>query len=370
LIERFIPAAGGVENFAWHVAHELLRQGEEVSVVARASDPSSEVPVEPLRVPTAWQPARVLAFTSGAARRVRSKPFEVVHSFARTHFQDLYRAGGGSHHDYLRRNHLGASLSLRHFSPRHRVLLALEERVFRRSNQRIQCASRLVADALQRDHGVDPSRILLLPNAVHAEDFSNPRARADGLRLRAQLDPEAERIWLLAGSGWRRKGLETALKALARNGDEGARLWVAGRDDPSPWRRKASALGITDHVRFLGLRSDMPAVYAAADAAILPTRYDPFANATLEAAAAGLPIVTTAANGASEWLASDAFVIAEPHDDQAFASALSALTDVDSRLARGERLAQRAREFDFPSHVRALRAEYSAIVERRRRIVQ
>ena len=369
MIERFIPTAGGVEQFAWNVAHELLRQGEQVTVVARASDPSSEVAVEPLRVPTTWQPARVLSFTSEAARRVRSRPFDVVHSFARTHYQDLYRAGGGSHHDYLRRNHLGMGLALRRFSPRHRVLLAVEQRVFQDPKQRIQCASRLVADALQRDHGVDPSRILLLPNAVHAGDFSNPRAREDGLRLRTRLDARAERIWLLAGSGWRRKGLETAFEALAHNGDPGARLWIAGRDDPSPWQRKASVLGIADHVRFLGPRSDMPAVYAAADAAILPTRYDPFANATLEAAAAGLAVVTTAADGASEWLASDAFVIEEPSDGQAFASALRALSDVDSRRARGERLARRARELDFTSHVRALRAEYGAIVDRRRRVI-
>ena len=42
-------------------------------------------------------------------------------------------------------------------------------------------------------------------------------------------------------------------------------------------------------------------VYHAADAFILPTIYDPCANAALEAAACGLPVITTEANGASAW---------------------------------------------------------------------
>ena len=44
----------------------------------------------------------------------------------------------------------------------------------------------------------------------------------------------------------------------------------------------------------------MPHVYAAADVFLLPTLYDPFANVTLEALAAGLPVITSAQNGASE----------------------------------------------------------------------
>jgi len=42
-------------------------------------------------------------------------------------------------------------------------------------------------------------------------------------------------------------------------------------------------------------------IYHASDAFILPTLYDPCSNATLEAAACGLPVITTEANGAAEW---------------------------------------------------------------------
>jgi UDP-glucose:(heptosyl)LPS alpha-1,3-glucosyltransferase len=53
-------------------------------------------------------------------------------------------------------------------------------------------------------------------------------------------------------------------------------------------------------VQFLGEVADMLRVYAAADIFILPTIYDPFSNACLEALACGLPVITTRSNGFSE----------------------------------------------------------------------
>ncbi len=55
-----------------------------------------------------------------------------------------------------------------------------------------------------------------------------------------------------------------------------------------------------DPVQFLGEVADLVAVYAAADIFILPTIYDPFSNACLEALASGLPVITTRSNGFSE----------------------------------------------------------------------
>jgi UDP-glucose:(heptosyl)LPS alpha-1,3-glucosyltransferase len=59
-------------------------------------------------------------------------------------------------------------------------------------------------------------------------------------------------------------------------------------------------LGVRDRAHFLGGRRDTQVCYAAADLYLLPTLYDPFANTTLEALAAGLPALTTRTNGAHE----------------------------------------------------------------------
>ncbi len=364
VIERFVPGVGGVENVAWQVAHELARQGEDVTVLAREIDPTAAVATEAIPAPRAWQPIRIETFSRRAARRLARRDFDVVHGFSHTRTQDLFRAGGGSHRDWLRRTHAGFGYRARLLSPRYRVRFAIERDVFEGSRQRIQCSSRLVADVLERDHGVSPDRIFLLPNGVDAERF-DPGLLADEARgLRRAHAPHASQVWLLPGSGWHRKGLDTALRALAR-GDAGACLWVAGRDDPTRWIERARDLGIADRVDFLGARDDLPAVYAAADAVVLPTRYDPFANVTIEAAAAARPVVTTRANGASEWLGDDLIALDDANDDVALAAALAALTQLDERRRRGESLAARARTLDWSSHAKALRGEYEAIVARR-----
>jgi UDP-glucose:(heptosyl)LPS alpha-1,3-glucosyltransferase len=69
-------------------------------------------------------------------------------------------------------------------------------------------------------------------------------------------------------------------------------LFVAGRGNRSRYK--------SSRAEFLGTVVDLPRVYAAVDIFILPTIYDPFSNACLEALACGLPVITTRDNGFSE----------------------------------------------------------------------
>jgi UDP-glucose:(heptosyl)LPS alpha-1,3-glucosyltransferase len=361
VIERFVPR-GGVENVAWRVAHELQQQGEEVLVLTREADPAAGVPHVRVRAPRFWQPLRISLFSRSCRRRLQESVFDVVHGFSHTRQQDLFRAGGGCHRDELRRLHRGPRLVARWSSPRHRVRLAIERHVFERTQQRIQCSSRLVADALEREHGVAPDRIELLPNAVDSELFADATAQDAGRALRRRLAPTAKRIWLFPGSGWHRKGLDTALDAFAAaEPDSDAQLWIVGRDSIRSAEAQTRQLGVSERVRFLGHRDDMPALYQAADAVLLPTRYDPFANVTLEAAAAARPVVTSAANGAAEWLGDDIGIVEDAEDVQGFVRAMQALRDVSERRRRGESLARQAMKLDWPSHVGRLRTIYAAI---------
>jgi UDP-glucose:(heptosyl)LPS alpha-1,3-glucosyltransferase len=406
VIERFVPGTGGVENVAWQVTHGLVRAGDDVTVVCRESEagslprsaraahrsatdateteaaegagaagvrPPGSLRVRRVHAPSAWQPLRVLAFAAAARRATRpSDGFDVVHGFSRTPHQDLYRAGGGSHADYLDRSHRGLGRMIRQLSPRHRVLLEIERRVFADPHQRIQCASRLVADALVRRHRLDPARLFLLPNGVDLERFGGAASRRAGQALRAHEDKGEHEtggpIWLLPGSGWRRKGLDRALEAVARVADPGTRLWVAGRDDPGPWQRRTARLGLSDRVRFLGPRDDLEVLYHAVDGMLLPTRYDAFANVTFEAAAAGLPIVTTRANGAAEWLGQGVVLVDDTEKAEEAGSlvrALDGLAEGGARHALGSRAAACVAAHDWPSHIAALREEYRRLIGRR-----
>jgi UDP-glucose:(heptosyl)LPS alpha-1,3-glucosyltransferase len=366
IVERFEPAGGGVEGAAWQAAHGLAAAGDEVLVVARRASASPAVRTHPVRVPATWQPLRVLAFSRAAARAAPRDAFDVVLSYSRTRHQDMYRAGGGSHADHLARRYQGAALLLRRLSPRHRVLLALERRIFADASQRVVCTSRLVRDDLERRHGIDPARLFVIPNGVDLARFDPARRAALGPPLRAALGAGEAPVWLFLGSGWERKGLDTALRAIAAGGPSRAVLWVAGRDETAPWRGRARALGVVERVRFLGVRTDPEALLAAADALVLPTRYDAFANASLEAAASGIPVVTSAANGAAEILGEGALVVADAEDAPGFAAALDALAEPATRRARGAAARRAAERHGWPVHVSALRALCERVAENRR----
>jgi UDP-glucose:(heptosyl)LPS alpha-1,3-glucosyltransferase len=356
-IERFEPG-GGAENVAWTLAHRLAERGDEIVVVARRADPHSRVPVRLVRVPAAWQPARVLAFSRAAALAAPRGAFDAVHGFSRTRHQDVYRAGGGCHAEYMERTYSRTGAWLRRASPRHAVLLRLEARVFADPSQLVQCNSSLVRDAIARRHGVPAERLAVLANPVDAERFHPRRRATDGARLRAELGPPGP-VWLFVGSGFRRKGLDTALRALAQAGAPDAELWVAGRDDPGPWRPLVRRLGLEPRVRFLGARSDVETLYAAGDALLLPTRYDAFANACLEAAAAGLPVVTSGANGAAEALGAGGLVVEDAEDVGGFAKALDALAGEAERRRLGAEARRAAQAHGWDAHVDAVRALYA-----------
>ncbi len=110
-------------------------------------------------------------------------------------------------------------------------------------------------------------------------------------------------LLLLAAHNFRLKGVPELLRVAAQLANNGRRVHVliAGGRRIEHWRLAAARLKIADCVTFLGTVPDMVPYYAAADAYVHPTYYDPCSLVLLEAAASGLPIVTTRRfNGAVE----------------------------------------------------------------------
>ncbi len=367
VVERLAPSGGGVEAAAWQTATALANAGESVHVLCRehAGRPDGVAVIE-IRASALWQPWRVSAFSrrTGRALARASETFDVVHSFARTAAQDVYRAGAGRHLDFMRSTH-GRAAGLRRVSPRHAVALAADRRIFRDTRQWIQCPSRRVRDEITAGAGVDPERTVVIPNGVDTTRF-RPGCDDASQAIRAAHARAGETVWLLAGSGGRRKGFDLAIRALARARGHDTVLWVSGRDAPGPWRALAQRSGVASRVRWLGARTDMPDVLRAADGLLLPTRYDPFANASLEAAACGLPVVSTRQNGAMEVIDDGGLAVDDPEDTGALARALDDLADPAARAAMGERARKRALVADWTSHAERLRELYGAVIERRR----
>ncbi len=98
------------------------------------------------------------------------------------------------------------------------------------------------------------------------------------------------------------KGLAFLIKALAEIKKENAppfKLLVLGRDRQGFYLRMAGDLGIFEEVVFAGSTDEPEKYYGASDVLVHPTFYDACSLTVLEALASGLPVVTTASNGAS-----------------------------------------------------------------------
>jgi len=360
-IESFRPGPGGVEGVAWALAAELGRRGVELTVLCRSSAPDAPAGVSVARLggPAFWQPLRVLAFSHRVGRAAAEGAFDVVQTFSRTRHQDVYRAGGGSHAHYMESVYARPALR-RWLSPRHRALLWLEESAFRDPRQVILCNSRLVADELAGRYRIGPERLRVIYNGVDLERF-HPRERAGtGAALRRELAP-AGPVALFVGSGFERKGLTDAIQGLA-DAKVDATLRVAGAGDPASYRRQAERLGVGARVHFLGVRLDVARLYAAADLFVLPTRYDPFANACLEALAAGVPVATTRANGAAELIVpgENGFLC-----ERDFAPAFRALAARDALAALGAAARRTAERHSWAAHADAVLALWAEVAAQR-----
>ncbi len=158
-------------------------------------------------------------------------------------------------------------------------------------------------------------------------------------RLRGELGiAETVPLFVYVGSGFERKGVPQLLQAFARMANRSAQLLVIGRDRRQRHIEAAARrLGLAQRVRFLGGRQDVRPYYGAADAAVLPTLYDPFPNVALEALACGLPLLTSTTCGARELIRQDENgYVCDALDIPALAGFLDRLAQPGRATAMGE----------------------------------
>jgi UDP-glucose:(heptosyl)LPS alpha-1,3-glucosyltransferase len=213
-------------------------------------------------------------------------------------------------------------------------------------HRRVLGVSRRVAEEVVRDYGVAADRVRVIYNGVDLDRF-HPRHRADaGARLRATLGLGTRPVCVGIGTGFVRKGFDLLLGAWRDEAPAGAALLLVGDDERlAHYRRLAADPSLAGAVHVLGPRDDVDAVLAAADVLCLPSRQEAFGNVVLEAAAAGVPVVTSAAVGAAELLDGSLaeLVVADPSDAVALRAAIARALGPgwEARSADARRLAER-----------------------------
>ncbi|MDP2809865.1 MAG: glycosyltransferase family 4 protein [Rhodocyclaceae bacterium] len=319
--QKYTPF-GGAERFVERALAALQAKGVDVSIVAREWQGDMQgVRVNPFYLGRTWRDA---GFARDVQRLIAERRFDLVQSHERIPGCDIYRAGDGVHATWLElRNQ-----PLHRLAPWHRYTLAAEAEMFHHPGLRaVICNSRMVRDDIARRFGLADEKLQVIYSGVDLDAF-HPRLReTQGRALRDKTGVDAATpVILFVGSGYERKGLPTLLHALSRMARRDARLWVIGRDKHEPLMRKlAQTLGVDDRVLFLGAQAEVRPFYGAADLFALPTLYDPFPNAALEALACGLPLLTTTACGAAELVTPANGAVIAAGDAAALATSLDAL---------------------------------------------
>lgn len=344
---------GGSERRAYHLAKGLIEAGHEVEIFAGSVDGmdlSAKVNIVSMSNGPSFM--KVSSFTKNLHRRLRDRrDIDVVHNQIRPFTDGIVTIGGGCHAEYLEKT--GKRFKL--INPLNHVILGMEKARYREGGCRAVIAnSEYAKSGILKYYPMPPERVFVAYNGVDLNKYDPSRIRARRNEVRARHGLTDEPVALFLGSGFERKGLITAIEALPHlslsEQDIGRlKLLVVGGDDPRPFIGEAWRRGVAHKVIFAGRTARPEDYYGAADIFVLPTYYDPFSNAALEAMASGLPVVTTLENGVSEIIVDgeNGFIMKEPGDAMGLAATLSYLSCEKVRSQVGENARRTAEGFTW-----------------------
>jgi len=363
IFKQELTSKGGLEKATMRIAKAFVDKECEVFIVT--ATPQLLCPVMTGVIPVSFPVRWLVHFTQLTAWDAVCKSYasrhkaDVILSFDRTTPQTHIRAGNGIHAAYLqRRSEEVTPLKKASFAinPLHRTILRLEKEAFAsKALRRVIVNSAMVKDEAIEHYGVDPSLLQVIHNGVEWSEMESSFQKWPSLREEAAKeigsDPGAFHF-LFAGHEYGRKGLDHLLHGLSRLRRTDPRLIVIGRDKHiGAYKRTAEKLGLK-HVYFLGPRKDLHRFYALADAAVIPSLYDPFANVTIEALAMGVFVVSSRFNGGSEVIDdSRGAIIENLHDPDSVATSLALALKKPKTEETARDIRYSVRHLDYPLHL-------------------
>ncbi len=384
--QRVDPAKGGAETYVADLCKNLVQAGHRVDLYADSWAKGAL----PRQVHTIHVPApghskieRILRFGRNSETALRQASCDCSIGFINTWFHDVIIPQGGVQQGSMAGNAerfpellRPLYLAAKKLNPKHWVQRSIERRQYSRKHPpRVIAVSNLVKRQLQQFHQVPLHRIYVVPNAIDPRrlDVAQPGALRCAFRNRMGIEPDLV-VGLFAGHNFALKGLEPLLEALShrrRQNPSGKpiHLLVCGAGDTASYSRLAKRLGLAEMVHFLGFYPDVQDCYWSSDFFVQPTFYDPCSLVVMEALACGLPVITTAQNGASEMMENgrEGFILSKPRARDELIAALEHMTDPAARRAMSSKASALGRYQTFDLHVARLIAIFEEVAAGRAR---
>ena len=347
---------GGLTRDLVAIARVCQQRGHQVKAYAGECRGSLDDGIDLLLLPVkAWtNHGRMRRFSRQLKSALLEFSPDLVVGFNKMPGLDVYYAADGcfaekiSHRSFLYR-----------MMPRYRQYLAFEKAVFsRESSTEILMIAKNQARFYRDFYGTSSGRIAVLPPGISRDRVAGADAqmRRKRFRDRWKLD-DSDSLLLAVGSGFRTKGLDRTLKALAslpRSLLDRVRLFVVGRDKASRFEKMAQNLGVRAKVQFLNERDDVPEFLLGADLLVHPAYWENTGTVLLEAMVAGLPVITTDVCGYAHYVKDEDMgeVLASPFDQSALSQGVQRLLSMDRNIwrVRGRNFAEKADIYDMPLH--------------------
>ena len=320
ILYKYFPF-GGLQRDFLRIALECQSRGHAIRVytpIWRGEQPPGfEVVVVPVNTLfNHWRNERLTAWIEAD---LKARPVDRVIGFNKMPGLDYYYAADPCFEEKAQtlRNPLYRLTSrYRHFAAYERAVFTPE------ASTQILMISQVQLPLFIKHYHTPMERFHLLPPGI-SQDRRRP---ANGQQIRDEFRREfnlsdQHRLLLQVGSGFKTKGLDRSLNALAALPTalrERTHLIAIGQDDPKPFVRQARSLGLSKQVQILKGRSDIPRFLLGADVLIHPAYNENTGTVLLEALVSGLPVLVTDVCGYAHFI-SDAdagVVLASPFNQQ------------------------------------------------------
>ena len=331
---------GGAEGFACALTKRLaLKPDLEFHVFANQwQNETAEITFHKVPILVFPRFMRQISFAWFAHHQIKKGRFDLIHSHDRIFKMDLFSMHGIPHKTWIRR------MRQKRLSLFDRCMAWVEKKgLTRRPQPTVLPVSHLVKDELMQSYPFDEKRIFVMHPGVSMEGFfqlDREKCRRE-IRQRHGLAPK-ETVLLFVGMNFEIKRLGLIIQAMSHlaktfQNQNPPKLLVVGKGRPAPYLQMARDLGVAGQVVFAGVTREIEKYYLAADMFAMPSVYDTFGMAVLEAMAAGLPVIISQTVGAKDLVQNgvSGFVLNDPPNAKEVAEKIRVLSDAQNRLNMG-----------------------------------
>ncbi len=332
---KFFPF-GGLQRDFLRIATECRDRGHDIHIYGLSWEgerpDGMSVHIVPVRARTNHGRAR--DYHKAVKKMFRDSGIDGVIGFNKMPGLDVYFAADSCFEERAREQRS----RLYRRSNRYRHYAAFEKAVFSaKSKTVILVLTEAWTQVFHKFYGTQRDRFHLLPPGI-SRTRMYPE---DGAEVRAEFRKEFgllphERMVLMVGSGFRTKGLDRALNAIASLLPAVRKetfLFIVGQDNPAPFNRQIRRLHLDNQVKFLSGRHDVPRFLLGGDLLIHPAYNEAAGMVLLESIVSGLPVLVTDVCGYAHYVedARAGMLVASPFRQEELNSKLAYMLQADER---------------------------------------